>query len=355
MPVPLAIIPLFNHAKTIVDVLDAVAPHRLPIIVVDDGSADGGADVAERWFQSSAAEGGVIRLSKNGGKAAALLAGFDAARARGATHALTIDADGQHDAGRIPAFLACLDADADRADRILVLGDRRPLPRHYPLPRLVGRTLSGLAVRAACGVSVGDAACGMRLYPLEPLERVRCRSGRYAWEEEAIARLVWIGAIVREVTIPVIYRDKSIAPSHYRFVRDWSEGTLVLVSTILLRVLSVGSPSDSDSDLWWPLPTGRRSPEYASLLAVFCGALGAVLFAKATLLAALANVSVGAVQAIAAAGFAWAVWRTRAPLLAAALGSLFGATLPLTALAAAVPLAGVLVVLIIHARRLRGG
>jgi hypothetical protein len=357
MPAPIVIIPLFNHAKTIPHVLSAVAEQGLSILVVDDGSSDGGADVAEQWFASSGAAGGVVRMPENRGKAAALLAGFQAARERGATHALTVDADGQHDASRIPAFLGELNRHSDHVERLLVLGDRRPLPRHYPLARLIGRTLSGLAIRVACGVQVGDAACGMRLYPLALVAKTPCRSGRYAWEEEAITRMAWGGAMVRDVTIPVIYRDKATAPSHYRFGRDWTEGTIVLVSTILRRIAPFGGtrwPDDGANDLAWPLAVRVVGRDSSWLLAIFATAVASIVHGTTSLVAGLLNIEATAMTAVAGAAMLWATWRVRGPMLATISGAALGTALPIVSLLGAAPIAAILIMLTMHRRRAGG-
>lgn len=355
-----AIIPLFNHARTVAEVLEAVAPHVAAIIVVDDGSTDGGADAAEAWFQLTGTAGTVLRLPENRGKAAALLAGFASARARGATHALSIDADGQHDASQIPAFLDRLADEEIHAAHLLVLGNRRPLPRAYPLSRLVGRTLSGLAVRAACGVGVGDAACGMRLYPLELALEIRCHGGRYAWEEEAITRMVWHGALVREVAIPVIYRDAAQAPSHYRFVRDWTEGAVVLTLSILIRLVPLGNggratwSSEGEGDLWWPLRIESARGRFGALLAIVTLAFGATIHGIAALLTPGPFGSLPATYLLATALLLWVVWRTRAPILAAALGATLGLAAPLTSLGAIAPMAPLLAVWTIRRQRSSG-
>lgn len=330
-----ALVPLYNHARTVEAVLDGIAACGLATIVVDDGSGDGGADVAEAWFARTGRPGRVVRLGRNRGKAVALQAGFAAAAEGGARYALTVDADGQHDTTRIPAFLEA----AQGKPATLVLGNRGPLPKTYPLGRLGGRMLSGLAVRAACGVVIGDAACGMRLYPLAETLAIRCLGGRYAWEEEAIVRLAWRGVAVREVPIPVIYRDRSVAPSHYRFGRDWTEGVLVLVATVALGVVNpsrrwsrVGGPL---RDLAWPLvPAHDGSPATLRLLATMAAGTGATVAAAA----ALVGPSTGG-AATAAILLSLAVVRTRSPLVAAALGAIAGWLLPLVLVALALPLA----------------
>jgi hypothetical protein len=346
------IVPLYNHALTVPEVLSGLHAHGLYAVIVDDGSTDGGADIAEQWLIANGASGQVIRLSRNQGKAAALLAGFAAAADRGATHALTIDADGQHDSARIAAFLKALPTECP--EQTLVLGDRRALPRTYPTARLFGRFLSGLAVRTACGAIVGDAACGMRLYPLVMTRTLRCISGRYAWEEEAIIRLVWAGASVQQVEIPVIYRDAAVAPSHYQFGRDWTEGTLVLVFSIMVRAFTTGRRwarnGSTGIDLLWPL--GHRTSMaqcMMNMLAAFTFAITGFTVAALTAFGAPMPVT-----ASIAAIIMWVVGRTNAPILLNAVGLTAGIMAPVATLFAAPVIGATWSFIAVHQRRSAG-
>jgi hypothetical protein len=316
---PVAIVPLFNHARTIVEVLDSIALHGLPIIVVDDGSSDDGAARVEQWTERQPMCT-LVRLERNRGKARALIEGMSTARELGFTHAITLDADGQHDASRIPAFIAAAGGTSDPPR--LVLGSRVPLPHSYPLARLCGRTLSGLAVRAACGRTIGDAACGMRVWPIEQTLSTPARGGRYAWEEEMIIRLAWAGVATSEVTIPVIYRPRSIGPSHYRFGRDWPEGIAVLASCVLRRCfdprVTWDSSTGSARTLWWPLAAGP-SQLHARLLALIAAIMGCLATAPWPW-----SDAVHVAPSILLAAVAIAAWRTRAPLFAVAAGATIG-------------------------------
>jgi hypothetical protein len=234
------------------------------------------------------------------------------------------------------------------------LGDRRALPRTYPTARLFGRFLSGLAVRTGCGAIVGDAACGMRIYPLAMTRTLRCISGRYAWEEEAIIRLVWAGASVQQVEIPVIYRDAAVAPSHYQFGRDWTEGTLVLVFSIILRAFTTGRRwarnGSTRIDLLWPL--GHRTSMarcMMNMLAAFTVAITG--FAVAALTACGAPIPVTASMA---AIIMWVVWRTNAPILLFAVGLTAGIMAPIATLFAAPVIGATWSFIAVHRRRSAG-
>ena len=228
---------VYNNASTILQVLAGIEETGMPIIVVDDGSDDGTTQALEEWSGVDMdPPRRTCRLAVNSGKAAAMRAGFDWARELGYTHALTFDADGQHDHSRIGAFLELLDA---KGPDLLVVGSREPLARGYPLRNKAGRLLSNLAIRAHCGVSHGDVPCGMRIYPLARVAATRCISGRFAWEEEFITRAAWAGVDVGSVRIPSVYAPAGKRQSHYVFKRDWTEG--IAIYTWLLLVALVPS------------------------------------------------------------------------------------------------------------------
>ncbi len=320
-----ALVPLFNHGRTIVGVLESIEAHGLPIIVVDDGSTDDGAACVRAWT-ASRTNAELICLPRNQGKSAALRVGMSRAHERGFTHALTMDADGQHDASCIPAFLVSSSA-TDAAT--LIIGNRTPLPPDYPLHRLCGRVLSGLAVRAASGVVVGDAASGMRLWPIEPTLHTAALGGRYAWEEEIIIRLAWNGVVIRDVPIPVIYIPHAISPSHYRFGRDWTEGFLVLTACMIARCVDPRAAwrggRDTLRTLLWPLASESNSL-MAALLALVAFAVGCTVTSCVTL-AAPTSVATSITWATALA-LVWAAWRMRVPMAVVAIAITSGALLP---------------------------
>src|SRR6218665_3993560 len=106
-------IPCSNHPQTIGFMVDAVRPHLLAVIVVDDVSDAVCAEVLDGLARRHGATLTLLRLEHNLGKGGAMMAGLRHALSLGYTHALQIDADGQHDVADIPKFLALSDQRPD--------------------------------------------------------------------------------------------------------------------------------------------------------------------------------------------------------------------------------------------------
>ncbi|MBI2497035.1 MAG: glycosyltransferase family 2 protein, partial [Opitutae bacterium] len=160
----LVIMPAYNPGPRLLATVVEVLRHWRPVMVVVDGSTDGcEAPVLELARTEPALT--VLVLPRNGGKGAAVLAGAEAAHALGFTHALVMDADGQHPAASIAEFMA---ASAGQPDA-LVLG--RPIfPANIPPERRHGRKLSvGLVRLEVGGPWIADPLFGFRIYPLVPL------------------------------------------------------------------------------------------------------------------------------------------------------------------------------------------
>jgi glycosyltransferase involved in cell wall biosynthesis len=226
------LIPTYNNRSTLDSVLRGAAESGLPVVVIDDASTDGSQIVLEE-LETEGIVHRRFRAPRNLGKAGALRAGFELCRQSGFTHAITCDSDAQHDTDLIPLF-----AEAARADAgSYLLGCRFPLHPDQPRRNLLGRILSNVAIRAHSGVTIGDAACGFRCWPLELPATVRGLSGRYAWEEEMITRAAWAGWPITSIDVPAIYHPPSTRVSHYRFGRDWSEGIGIYLLLLLEATL----------------------------------------------------------------------------------------------------------------------
>jgi glycosyltransferase involved in cell wall biosynthesis len=218
-PTHLVLIPSFNTGRRLATTVSEALRYWPHVWVVIDGSTDGSGDSLEP-LRASAPGLRVLVQSRNRGKGAAVLAGAHAAHEAGFTHALVMDADGQHPAARIPDFMTASLA----APAALILG-RPVFGPEAPTVRLKGRQLSVALVRwEILGSGIDDPLFGFRVYPLRPLLRVfaETRFGRrYDFDPEMAVRLYWAG--VPTVNLDATCRYLPAAEggvSHFHYIRD---------------------------------------------------------------------------------------------------------------------------------------
>jgi flavin-dependent dehydrogenase len=194
----LIVIPAWNEAPTIGDIVRSARGHG-DVLVVDDGSTDDTAATA------ASAGADVIRLERRAGKAAALRRGLAEARARGADRVLTMDGDGQHDPGDIPRLLQA----AAGAPDALVIGNRlggvSGQPGHLPPGRLAAMRVAGFFINWLTGVAVSDTQSGFRVYPAGLLEAVTPSRQGFVFESEMLIRAALGGWRLIEVPVAAIH------------------------------------------------------------------------------------------------------------------------------------------------------
>ena len=220
-----ALIPALDCEATIGAVVKGVLEHLPLVLVVDDGSADRTASVAA----DAGAE--VLRQPANRGKGEALRAGLTALRARGATHALSLDGDGQHPPAEIPRLLR---ASAEEP-RSIVLGARQHPPGSLAPIRVFGNRFANRWVRIACGAALEDTQSGFRVYPIDATLGLGCRSERYAYETEVVIRAVRAGLPIRSVPVRVWNPPSAERISHFRGFSDTVRIVLTVVRLLLRR------------------------------------------------------------------------------------------------------------------------
>jgi glycosyltransferase involved in cell wall biosynthesis len=213
---PCVLIPIYNHKDTIVATVHALLAQGLPVRIVDDGSNDATRAVLDQLLREQPTVQ-LLRLPQNGGKGVALSAGLLAAYEAGYTHALQIDADGQHDVGDVPRFLA----EGRQYPDALICG--QPIyDDSVPRARLYGRYLTHVFVwLETLSLTIRDSMCGFRLYPLaETCADIARRPmpARMDFDTEIAVRLYWRGVQVRNVPTRVIYPDNGL--SHFRMIED---------------------------------------------------------------------------------------------------------------------------------------
>lgn len=194
----LAIIPAFNSAALIGNVLDKTARFIPDILVVDDGSTEKTAEVARSRGIP------VICHDTNRGKGAALKTGFAYAIANNYDLVLTIDSDGQHDPSYIPSFIDTYDATA--AD--LIIGSRRNDLADMPLPRRCSNFLTSTVLSVLLKTRIEDSQSGYRLLSVPMLQSLKLKSDQYQLESELIIKAVQNGFKIAFVPIKVVYGKK---------------------------------------------------------------------------------------------------------------------------------------------------
>ena len=240
---PTLLIPIYEHKDEIGAVVDSLGPAGLPCLIVNDGS---GAET-RAVLEQLAAQNPWVRLhhrAQNGGRGAALKTGYRIAFEHGYSHALQLDADGQHDAADVPAFVAAM-ADDPHA---LVLGAPR-FDASAPKSRLYGRQLSRWMVWLATrSVAVDDPLCGFRGIPLGPtvalLDAIPT-GDHMEFDPQLIIQLCWAGVEVRNIPTRVVYRSGGL--SHFDALWD-----NVRLSGMYARALG---------GMLWRLPLARAAAE----------------------------------------------------------------------------------------------
>jgi glycosyltransferase involved in cell wall biosynthesis len=214
---PIVVIPVYNHGGAVGAMIERVLAHDAPCLLVDDGSEPGCARVLDALAAGRPDRVSVLRLAHNQGKGRAVMAGFREAARRGYSHALQIDADGQHDPHDIPGFLA----EAREHPDAVVCGC--PVyDASVPKVRLYGRYATHVWVWInTLSFDIRDSMCGYRVYPLAPTLALMDSAklgARMDFDGDILVRLYWRGVVVRNRETRVTYPLDGI--SHFRLWRD---------------------------------------------------------------------------------------------------------------------------------------
>ena len=224
------IIPVYNHAGSVAQVIDQALALKLPVFVIDDGSTDATPDrIAE--IQGIH----IICHKKNMGKGAAIISGFIAASAV-ADWAITIDADGQH----YPEDALNLIAAIPEGIRPIIVGAREGmLGEHVPWTSRFGRKFSNFWVWISGGPALSDSQSGMRIYPLPEAMELETKARRFQFEVEILVQAKRKGVRVIEVPVRVNYNPAGSRISHFRPFVDFLRNSSTFTRLIFSRIFSL--------------------------------------------------------------------------------------------------------------------
>ena len=214
---PCFVVPVFNHGRTVEATIAHLEPTDIPCIVVDDGSDAQCRTVLDRIAAPRNPSHQLLRMDHNSGKGAAVKRGLRHAADRGFTHALQIDADGQHDLADVERFLAAARSHPDD----FVIGTAQ-YGESAPGVRKAARYLTHVWVWInTLSFQIEDSMCGFRVYPLKsviPLLNENRVGDRMEFDVEILVRASWRGS--RFVNVPTRVEYPADGVSHFRMVRD---------------------------------------------------------------------------------------------------------------------------------------
>ena len=202
-----ALVPAYNEAGTIAEVVRGVLPLVSRVLVVDDGSTDGTGDEAR------AAGAEVIAHLTNRGKGHAVRTGLAHLLGGGITHVVLLDGDMQH----LPQETTRLLDAAGATEAEVVIGERRFDPEQMPASRYYANRIGSRALSWFVGIPIGDTQCGFRVFRADALRRMTLSARGYEVETEMLVKLRRLGGRIISVPVTAVYNGQR---SKLRPIRD---------------------------------------------------------------------------------------------------------------------------------------
>lgn len=240
------VIPNYNHSIDFEGIIARLCLLKLPIIIVNDGSDKSTAEMLEKLALENELVT-TIHLPENQGKGSAVMTGILHAGEQGYSHALQIDADGQHNLDDAKAFFEI----SERSPQAVICGC--PIfDDSIPLGRFLGRYITHFWVWVeTLSFTIKDSMCGFRVYPVAAAVRVIKNNNigrRMDFDTEILVRLYWDSVEIISESTKVIYPENGV--SHFNFVKDncllikmhimLVFGMLIRIPNLLMRKLRPG-------------------------------------------------------------------------------------------------------------------
>ena len=228
------IIPTYNNAGTIEQVIHSVSEFSDDVFVVCDGPTDG----TEELVRQCATPVHVIAYQPNKGKGTALVTGFREALKLGFRYAITLDSDGQHYASDIPAFVEAITEHPDS----LIIGSRGLKHDNMPQKNTFANKFSNFWFMVQTGKKLPDTQTGFRLYPLQKMGKMRLITSRYEAELEMLVRSAWRNIPIIPIPINVFYPSQEERVSFFRPGKDFTRIS-ILNTFFCFAAILYGYPS----------------------------------------------------------------------------------------------------------------
>ncbi len=219
------IIPTYNNAATLAQVINSVLEYTDHVIVVNDGSIDETEKILSGFDNLR-----IISYSKNKGKGYALRKALRYAHEEGFKYGITIDSDGQHMPSDLPLFLEKIKEEPEA----IIIGSRNLKQENMPGKNSFGNKFSNFWFFVETGRKLPDTQSGYRAYPLYLLHKKRFFGRKYEFEVEVLVRSAWSGIKTIPIPIAVYYPPKTERISHFRPFADFFR--ISVLNTILVLV-----------------------------------------------------------------------------------------------------------------------
>jgi glycosyltransferase involved in cell wall biosynthesis len=219
------LVPTYNNAQTLGNVINSLLEYTDQIVVVNDGSTDRTLDVVKKFSQIQ-----LVTYPVNQGKGHALRTGFREALKLGYEYAITIDSDGQHFAEDLPKFAEKLISHP----AAIIMGVRNMEQASVPGKSSFGHKFSNFWFKVETGLTINDTQSGYRLYPIDLIKDFKFLTPKYEFEIEVLVRAAWSGIEITEVPVKVFYAPKETRVSHFRPFQDFSR--ISVLNTVLVTI-----------------------------------------------------------------------------------------------------------------------
>ncbi len=224
------IIPTYNNAKTIGEVVSGTLQICKNVFVINDGSTDETLEVLKGINGIK-----TISYTQNKGKGYAIRKGFDAALSSGFDYAITIDSDGQHYTEDIEVLLK----KHQEQSEALLIGSRNIEAEGMPGKNTFANKFSNFWYWAETGQKLPDTQSGMRLYPIHKYKKTRWFTTKYEFEIEVLVRSNWSGIKTIPVPIKVYYPPEDERVSHFKPLKDFTRISILNTFLVLITYLYI--------------------------------------------------------------------------------------------------------------------
>lgn len=222
------IIPTYNNASTLLQVINQVKGYSSHIIVVNDGSTDDTPAILAKVEDIQ-----IYTFTTNQGKGSALKKGLLLAKQQKFNYAITLDSDGQHYPSDIPMFVD----EIENTPHTILVGQRNLNAENMPSKNTFANRFSNFWFKLETGISLEDTQSGYRLYPLQSLTDMKYYTTKYEFELELLVFSAWRGIKIRNVLINIYYPPEGERVSHFRPLRDFTRISILNTCLVTLTFL----------------------------------------------------------------------------------------------------------------------